>query len=254
MKKSFTLIELLVVIAIIAILASMLLPSLAKARMKAKTVHCVSNLKQIALLALLYADENDNIAVPSYAGSDTYRGWVPLLLGKTAAELAWKPAGMFHCPSDSVIGQHVTDPRKNVSYVLSSGHAWDKRWTPTNKKEWGMCSPITPNPFSLSLKLSQVEVPEDTAWMRDFWQPDRAMHRTFSQDASGTWACYDLVGALGTQNAIGYHENDQKTNVSFADGHVECIPQISWRPENGTNLRAIVFKSLHTSCSGNQLQ
>jgi len=93
-KKGFTLIELLVVIAIIAILAAILFPVFAKAREKARQTSCASNLKQIALGALMYAQDYDEflcIAQP-LAGP-------PVLFFDSVLQPYVKNTQIFKCPS-----------------------------------------------------------------------------------------------------------------------------------------------------------
>lgn len=94
-KRGFTLIELLVVIAIIAILAAILFPVFARARENARRTSCVSNLKQMGLAVMMYAQDYDETYPRNqqFVTATTYTYWPDLLRPYTGS------SQIFQCPS-----------------------------------------------------------------------------------------------------------------------------------------------------------
>jgi prepilin-type N-terminal cleavage/methylation domain-containing protein/prepilin-type processing-associated H-X9-DG protein len=152
MQRGFTLIELLVVIAIIAILAAILFPVFAKARESARKTSCLSNMKQIGLASLMYAQDYDetyddsrmandqldgagcngiftNSLTHTYSGGPLITCWGIRLFQPGTGLTTKVPAGyparllpyvkniqIFRCPSDSLVDRWITGNERGSYY------------------------------------------------------------------------------------------------------------------------------------------
>jgi len=193
MSKGFTLIELLVVIAIIAILMSILMPALNRARLQGKRAACLGNLRQLTLSWIMYADENDDRIVSSNPNSV---GWVEWKRNSTKEEKmqGLRDGALYpYCPNVKSYRCSTGVRGEAVTYAICdamngySGHPWSKGMT--YKKRSRIKSPATRLVFLDEGRLSP------NSWTIWYTKP--------------TW--WDQIT----------RRHGQGTTVSFADGRCE---------------------------------
>ena len=218
--SAFTLIELLVVIAIIAILAAILFPVFARARENARRASCQSNLKQVGLGMLQYAQDYDEKYVPRSVGASGVDGvaW-PYLL-----QPYMKSQQIFTCPSNSLA---VAD----ASYFINS--SWDAGFG-TNRMgtSYLVNDDISPQPgqFFSAVSLAAVNFPSTTVMAFDGGtnpaSDPNPLNWTQKNRPFVTRAWVDNnVSSGGSQNDYGgpHPRHLEQANVLFADGHVKSL-------------------------------
>ena len=217
-RKNFTLIELLVVIAIIAILASMLMPALQKARDAGKMTNCKNNSRQIAQTILRYTDDFKG-HLPGFTSDGSHQCWAVTYLKyigyadprpefniRYTGAAKWKKE--FSCPfyPDSSV-----EGRRKISCYLATCYLMSSAISPSNRADGGVAytSAVKPRLISNYKQPSRIYMLlEATAW------------------------CYFQLGGVQPSNFISGHTD--KMNISFLDGHTEAVSyDVVWRQTTG---------------------
>ena len=132
--RGFTLIELLVVISIIALMISVLLPALTAARATARSIQCSSQLRQMHLGVMIYADEHDDHLIRAASEYDSPRYWYQILapnIGISEPTVARIQNSVLNCPDRPVSA--ATNTVNHVAYapgtrVVGTQEGGGKKW------------------------------------------------------------------------------------------------------------------------------
>lgn len=212
--KRFTLIEILVVVAIIGILASLLMPSLSKARKKARNVHCLNNLKQLGTAIYTYTVDSDG-HFPGNTINPGRRTWDDQLAGydgrETLSEAVKNGNGFLNASYGEDYGQVYRCPlEKTGRWGAVAGRTYIANYDTNRAGELG----IHNNNDGISKNLSHLSKSAETIILIEYNHSSNRLGKKYlsARSAAHLWSNKNSNPML--------HDGDFKQNYLMGDGHV----------------------------------